>query len=99
MSKKGMDPSSLASSTVNCMALSTGLIWCRNSSLCAWSCITQVSSTYLLQNLGGCTAVDKALDSNASMNMLATIGFTGEPMAAPLGLLIEHPLECEVGVI
>ena len=46
------------------MALSTEFMCFRNSSLCDWSCITQLSSTYLLQSLGGCTAVVKALASN-----------------------------------
>ena len=66
---------------------------CRNSSLCDWSCITKVSSTYLLQSLGGCNAVAKALASNASIKMLATIGLTGEPMAAPIDLVGRTPLE------
>ena len=53
VSKKGMEPSSLDSSTANWMEGSTVLMCLRNSSLCHWCCITKVSSTYLFHILGG----------------------------------------------
>ena len=51
--QKGMEPSSLASSTMKWMEGSTVLMHLRNSSLCEWCCITKVSSTYLFHSLGG----------------------------------------------
>ena len=53
VSRKGMEPSSLVSSTVNWMEGSNVLMWWRNSSFCEWCWITKVSSTYLFQILGG----------------------------------------------
>ena len=53
VSKKGMEPSSLLSSTVNLMAGSTLLMCCRKLCLLASLWMTKVSSTYLPQNLGG----------------------------------------------
>ena len=55
MSKKGMAPSSLLVSTVNWVAGSTLLMCWRKS--CLWISLwtTNVSSTYLCQNLGGTT--------------------------------------------
>ena len=53
VSKKGMDPSSLLSSTVNFMAGSTLFLCCRKPCLLASLWMTKVSSTYLHQNLGG----------------------------------------------
>ena len=53
VSKKGMDPSSLLSSTVNLMAGSTLLMCWRKPCLLASLWMTKVSSTYLHQNLGG----------------------------------------------
>ena len=53
VSKKGMEPSSLDSSTVNWMEGSTELMCLRNSSLCDSCWITKVSSTYLFHILGG----------------------------------------------
>ena len=44
--------------------------------------MTKVSSTYLHQNLG-VGAVLRAFCSKYSMYRLATMGLTGEPMAAP----------------
>ena len=53
VSKKGMDPSSLLSSTVNLIAGSTLLMCWRKSCLLASLWMTKVSSTYLCHNLGG----------------------------------------------
>ena len=53
VSKKAMEPSSLASSTVNWMEGSTVLISLRTFSLCEWCCITKVSSMYLFHILEG----------------------------------------------
>ena len=53
VSKKGMDPSSLLSSTVNLMAGSTQLMCWRKSCLVTSLWMTKVSSTNLYQNLGG----------------------------------------------
>ena len=53
VSKKGMDPSSLLSSTVNLMAGSTLLMCWRKPCLLVSLWMTKVSSTYLHQNLGG----------------------------------------------
>ena len=52
VSKKGMDPSSLLSSTVNLIAGSTLLMCCRKPCLLVSLWMTKVSSTYLCQNLG-----------------------------------------------
>ena len=53
VSKKGMDPSSLLSSTVNLMAGSTLLMHCRKPCLLTSLMMTKVSYTNLCQNLGG----------------------------------------------
>ena len=53
VSKKGMDPSSLLSSTVNFMADSTLFMCWRKPYLLTSLWMTKVSSTYLHQNLGG----------------------------------------------
>ena len=82
VSKKGMDPSSLLSSTVNLMAGSTLFMCWRKPCLLASLWMTKVSSTYLPQNLGG-GAVLRAFCSTYSVYKLATMGLTGEPMAAP----------------
>ena len=52
VSKKGMEPSSLLSSTVNFMAGSTLLMCWRKSCLLTSLWMTKVSSTNLCQNLG-----------------------------------------------
>ena len=51
--QKGMEPSSLLSSTVNLMAGSTLFMCCRKPCLLTSLWMTKVSSTYLCQNLGG----------------------------------------------
>ena len=53
VSRKGMEPSSFASSTVNWIEGSTVLMCWRNCCWCFCCCITKVSSTYLFQTLGG----------------------------------------------
>ena len=53
VSKKGMEASSLLSSTVNLMAGSTLFMCCRKPCLLASLWTTKVWSTYLCQNLGG----------------------------------------------
>ena len=83
VSRKGMEPSDLDSSTVNWMEGSTELMCLKNPSLCDWCCITKVSSTYLFHILGDFSAVVMALCSKAAVEMLAIIGLTGDPMAAP----------------
>ena len=83
VSKKGMEPSSLLSSTVNLMAGSTLFMCWRKPCLLASLWMTKVSSTCLHQNLGGWGAVLRAFCSKYSMYKLATMGLTGEPMAAP----------------
>ena len=47
---------------------------------------------------GGWGAVLRAFCSKYSMYRLATMGLTGEPMAAPSNLFIELALESEVSV-
>ena len=89
VSRKGKEPSSLASSTVNWMEGSTVLMWSRNSSLCEWCWITKAPSTYLFHILGGCSAVEMALFSKASMYILATIGLT--PWQLLLSVHRTHP--------
>ena len=83
VSKKGMEPSSLLSSTVNLRAGSTLLMCWRKPYLLASLWMTKVSSTYLCQHLGGCGAVLRAFCSKYSMYKLASMGLTVEPMAAP----------------
>ena len=53
VSKKGMEPSSLLSSTVNFMAGSTLLMCWRKPCLLTSLLMTKMSSSYLCQNLGG----------------------------------------------
>ena len=77
VSKKGMEPSLLI------------VLYCKRYGrvntvdvMCSlW--MTKVSSTYLCQNLGGWGAVLRDFCSKYSMYRLATMGLTGEPMAAP----------------
>ena len=51
--------------------------------------MTKVSSSYLFHNLGGFTTHVRVLCSKDSIYKFATIGLTGDPIAAPLGLLIK----------
>ena len=83
MSRKGMEPSSLDSSLVNWMLVSMELICSRNS--CLWDdlMMTNVSSTNLFQNAGGCGADCMAFVSRSSIYRLATMGLMGDPIAVP----------------
>ena len=67
LSKKGKDPSSLLSSTVNFMAGSRLLMCWRKPYLLTSLWMTKVSSTNLCQNLGGVGAVVRAFCSKYSM--------------------------------
>ena len=53
VSREGMKPSGLVYSTVNWIAGSRELTSVRNSSLCSYFCITNMSSVNLFHNLGG----------------------------------------------
>ena len=83
VSRKGIAPFSWLPLTVNFIAGSILFIWSRKS--CLWACcwMTQVSSTNLYQNLGGWEADLSASLSKCSMHKFATIGLTGDPIAAP----------------
>ena len=83
VSRKGNDPSALVFSTVNCIFCSMPFICWKNSSLYVVSRMTNVSSTYLFQRVGGCGAVSRALVSKCSMYILAIMGLSGDPIAAP----------------
>ena len=67
VSRKGRDPSVLASSVVNWMFGSRLLIRSKNSSFLDDSMTTKVSSTNIFHILGGCTAELMALVSKSSM--------------------------------
>ena len=67
VSRKGMDPSVLASSVVKWMCGSTLLICSRKTLFLCSICDHKMSSTYLLQILGGCLAVLMALFSKSSI--------------------------------
>ena len=82
VSRKGIDPSGLASSVVNWMTGSMLLMCSRNSSFLAESMITQVSSTYLFHILGGYCAVLMASVSKSSIKRLAARELIGNPIAA-----------------
>ena len=83
VSKKGMDPSVLASSVVKWMDGSTMLMWFRKPCFLSASMTTKISSTYPFQTFGGHSAVLMALFSKSSMQRLATMGLMGDPIAAP----------------
>ena len=70
VSRKHTEPSGCVFSTVNLMALSLELMYFMKFSLCSICCLTKVSSTYFFYNLGGVSAVLRALDSKASMYKL-----------------------------
>ena len=78
-----MDPSAFDVSAVNFMLVSNEFIWWKNSSLYLASRMTKVSSTNLFHRLGECGAVSRASFSNCSIKMLATMGLSGLPIAAP----------------
>ena len=84
MSKNGIEPFSLVSSTVNLMAmplLAMLLRWQRNCLLCSMYCIPNVSSTYLFHSFGGFCTVLSAWSLKYFMYILAIMGLTEEPMA------------------
>ena len=81
--KKGMAPSSLLFSTVNCVAGLTLLMCCRKLFLFTDFWMTNVSSTYLHHKLG-VRVVLRAFCLKYSMQGLAKMGLTGEPLAVPL---------------
>ena len=83
VSRKGSDPSALVFSAVNWIFSSIPFKCWKNSSLYAVSRMTKVSSTNLFQRLGGCGAVSRALVSKCSIYILATMGLSGDPIAAP----------------
>ena len=81
--RKGIEWSALVLSAVNCMPSSMELICVKNSSLWADFMTTKVSSANVFHKLGVCGAVLRALASNSSINVLATMGLNGGPIAAP----------------
>ena len=97
VSKKGMAPSSLLFSTVNCMAGSTLLMCCRKSCLWIFFWMTNVSSTYLCQSLGvGCSTKSfllKVLHIQISCN-----GTDWGTHSCTLNLFIKLVLEWKVHV-
>ena len=98
MSRKGMDPSCLCSSVVNCMAESTEFMCCRNSSLLSCFKMTNVSSTNLFCHLGKFTAVIRALSSKNLHIQIGHYRAHSRPHSCPLVLLIILTLEQEIGV-
>ena len=83
VSRKGNDPSALVFSAVNWIFSPIPFICWKNSSLYVVSRMTKVSSTNLFQRLGVCGAVSRALVSKCSIYTLATMGLSGDPIAAP----------------
>ena len=55
VSRSGMEPCGLVSSSVNIIEGYIEIMWCKNSSICDCCCMTKVSSTYLFHILGGFT--------------------------------------------
>ena len=84
VSKNGMDPSSLLSSTVNLMAGSTLFMCWRKPCLLKSLWMTKVSSTNLCQNLGGGWGhyLELFIPSTPCRGW-PTMGLTGETMAVP----------------
>ena len=96
VSRKGMDPSALVVSAVNFIFSSMSLMWLKNSSLCSVSKMTKVLSTNLFHKCGVCGAVSRAFVSKFSMKILATMGLSGDPIAAPSYLFIILPLKHKI---
>ena len=67
VSRKGMEPTGLVSSVVNCVKGLMELMYFRNLSLCTVFCMTKVSSTYLLHTLEGLFDVLITLVSESSI--------------------------------
>ena len=83
VSRKGMEPSSFASSTVNWMDGSTVLDELEELFLMCLM-LQHKGIIYIpFPYPGGCCAVVMALFSKASMNMFAMIGLMGDSMAVP----------------
>ena len=98
VSKKGMDPSSLLSSTVNLMAGSTLLMCWRKPCLLTSLWMTKVSSTNLCQNLGG---LGQYLELFV-LSLHVEVGHNGANWGthgSTLNLFIELVLERKVGVL
>ena len=72
-----------SSSRVNLMAGWMEFMWSVKGSINESHRATMVSSTYLFQMVISYGNASIAWDSNHSIKRLATIGLTGEPMAAP----------------
>ena len=83
MSRNGIDPSFFSSSQVNFILRWMDFRCCMKLFLFFFLVIVNVSSTNLLHIFGGVQDVLIALISRSSMNKLATIGFMGDPIAAP----------------
>ena len=83
MSRKGMDPSSLVSSQVNWILGLMEFRCFRKLSLLFFLMMMSVSSTNLFHRVSGVVDVLMACFSNSSINMFATSGLIGEPIAAP----------------
>ena len=83
VSRKGIEPSALVFSAVNWIPSSMELIYVKNSSLWTDFMTTKASSTNLFHRLGVCGAEQRALASDSSIRKLATMGFNGDPIAAP----------------
>ena len=63
VSKNGIEPSSLVSSTVNLITWSVLFMWCKKFSLCSVHYITKMSSTNFFLNLGGSSTILMATSS------------------------------------
>ena len=98
VSKKGMEPSSLLSSTVNFMAGSTLLMCWRKSCLLTSLWMTKVSSTNLCQNLEGGVAVLRDICSKYSSVKVCYYGTYWGTHGHTLNLFKELALEGEIGV-
>ena len=83
ISKKGMEPTGLESSPVNCIHWSMELICSRKLHLYADLMTTKVSSTYLFHREGAWADVLRAFNSKSSIYWFVTMGLMGEPMATP----------------
>ena len=83
LSKNGIDLLLLETSVVTCICGSMELMWCKNCWLCSAFWMAKVSSKYLSQSLRGFGGVLMAMDSNPSMNRLATMVLMRDPIAAP----------------
>ena len=83
MSRKGLAPYALLVSAVNFMFSSIELMWWKTHLCVCASMKTKVSSTNPFHRLGECGADSRAFVSNSSMKVLATMGLSGDPIAAP----------------